>query len=788
MRSRKRRSQGLLARLHTASRWLALLLTAHIGLGLVYGWATPIFEAPDEGYHFAVVRWLALGNGLPVQEVDSPADWAQEGSQPPLYHWMAAGLASRFDLSGWNDAFVANPFLKHVPGTTHNVNQYRHPLEPSPAYREVSLAVYAVRWLSLGLSIATIALAYVLSLAVYPARQWQALLAAGIVAFTPQVLFINAAVNNDNLLMLLSTAALVLTLSVMRRAPARPGWRSVALGLALGLAALTKLSGLVLWPVVALALVFACLRRTTAGEHRRADRQPGAVLQAHGIVPRLPTFAIDVGSLALHLVATFSTSAAVVGWWFWRNYQLYGEWLGLNTMVAIAGPRQPEIGVLDLLREEAVGFFLSFWGVFGVFTIRPAGWVYWFFGAVTILALAGGAWLLVRRALRGSPETFLLATFCALTLVGVIRWTLQTPASQGRLMFGAIAPLAIFMAAGIFALARPMLAPRLGPAWARTTALVLSGLLAAVAGVIPVAYIAPRYAPPARMAESDLPTDLRPVRIAFGEGIELIGYTVGDEAIGPAETLPVTLYWRRLAPMSADFAMALVLFGRGAETVGQLDTWPGGGLLPTSSWAHGAIYADSYQLPVDAAAEVPTTLKLAIHFWHDDPDNRLAIGSLEGNTPPSVMLPAGRLAPRRPHTYAPQFEDGTELEYGIRLLGYDVNADGAVSLTLYWQLSEGQAVPGDFTVMRHLVDEQGIGLLIADSPPQNGDWPTSAWLSGHVVADEFLIALPLDPPPGRFDIAVGLYDPNTGARVAAVRPDGVPWPDDVILLRGVRLR
>ena len=42
-------------------RWLAVLLGLHLLVGLVYDWATPIFEASDEGAHYAVIWWLAQG-------------------------------------------------------------------------------------------------------------------------------------------------------------------------------------------------------------------------------------------------------------------------------------------------------------------------------------------------------------------------------------------------------------------------------------------------------------------------------------------------------------------------------------------------------------------------------------------------------------------------------------------------------------------------------------------------------------------------------------------------------
>ncbi len=107
----------------STARGLAAILGLHLLLGLLYDWATPIFEAPDEGYHFAVIRWIGQGRGLPVQRVGEKAEWEQEGSQPPLYYALAAGLTFWMDMRDWPQTFVPNPHTRiGIPGTPHNVN------------------------------------------------------------------------------------------------------------------------------------------------------------------------------------------------------------------------------------------------------------------------------------------------------------------------------------------------------------------------------------------------------------------------------------------------------------------------------------------------------------------------------------------------------------------------------------------------------------------------------------------------------------------------------------------
>ena len=71
---------------------LRFLLGAFVVLSLIYAWTTPIFEASDELWHFGVIQHIANTGELPVQVPGVETPWEQEGSQPPLYYFLVAGL------------------------------------------------------------------------------------------------------------------------------------------------------------------------------------------------------------------------------------------------------------------------------------------------------------------------------------------------------------------------------------------------------------------------------------------------------------------------------------------------------------------------------------------------------------------------------------------------------------------------------------------------------------------------------------------------------------------------
>ncbi len=104
----------------------------------------------------------------------------------------------------------------------------------------------------------------------------------------------------------------------------------------------------------------------------------------------------------------------------------------------------------------------------------------------------------------------------------------------------------------------------------------------------------------------------------------------------------------------------------------------------------------------------------------------------------------------------------------IRLRGYALtpNAEpgGHILLTLLWQSL--QAVDKDYQVFVHLLDDQGAKLLQRDGQPVVWMRPTSTWQPGEEIVDRYGLLLPATLAAGRYTLAVGLYDPVTGQRLA----------------------
>ncbi|MEW5720006.1 MAG: hypothetical protein AB1817_15365, partial [Chloroflexota bacterium] len=118
----------MLGQMLRAYREIAVVLTLFVALGIVYSTTTPLFEAPDEQWHFAFVQHVATGRGLPVQSESVTHLARQEGSQPPLYYLLAAGATFWIDTSDFPDIVWENPHYGYnVPGIVNdNKNLFIH--------------------------------------------------------------------------------------------------------------------------------------------------------------------------------------------------------------------------------------------------------------------------------------------------------------------------------------------------------------------------------------------------------------------------------------------------------------------------------------------------------------------------------------------------------------------------------------------------------------------------------------------------------------------------------------
>ncbi len=120
----------------------------------------------------------------------------------------------------------------------------------------------------------------------------------------------------------------------------------------------------------------------------------------------------------------------------------------------------------------------------------------------------------------------------------------------------------------------------------------------------------------------------------------------------------------------------------------------------------------------------------------------------------------------------------------IHLLGYRLDASQVTSgdivpLTLYWSASS--AIARRYTVFAHVVSEQGALWGQRDSEPGGGLRPTSTWLPGETIQDNYGLPVLAGTPPGAYQIEVGMYDAATGQRLPVTSADGRSQGDHLLI-------
>jgi len=727
---------------------IGLILFAFIGLGITYSLVTPLFEAPDERGHYFYVKHLADGHGLPVLLLSEVEPYWQEGGQPPLYYLMGALLTFWIDTSDARELRAANPYANvGIPLAYGNKNVILHSPGEAFPYQGAILAVHLVRLLSVLLGATTVLFTYLLVLEIYPEGRALALGAAAINAFIPQFLFISGSVNNDNLVTALSSLSLFLLFRLIRLGPT---WRRYALlGLVLGLACLSKLSALGLLGLTFMGLLIVSRRQRSASS-----------LVKGGLV-----ILIMVGLLA--------------GWWYLRNWLLYGNATALNMYLALIERRARPL-TLSRFFYEMRGFKTSFWALFGWFNVLADSALYVFYDLLSLAGLLGFLWGVIRGVWHRERFPWaswaLLFSWLAIMACGLYLWTAQTPASQGRLIFPGLPAISLFLFWGL-----SQLVPRVRVG---LLARVVGGLLFTSAAVSPFLYIAPAYSSPPLLSPRDLASVPSPLEIAYEGQMRLLGYEIGRSTVRPGEYLPVSLYWQSIAPMEENYTIYVKVFGPGGGVVGQVDTYPGLGSFPTIFWKPGDAIRDTYMVFIEEPLQAPAAGYIEVGLYERSTMRALDAQSLQGEAMSRVILGRVKIASWRPQEHVIPHTLDYKLGNMVSLVGYgmettQVEAGGTIHLTLYWQ-AQGE-IEADYTVFTHLVDSQGRIWAQKDNQPAGGNYPTSLWDEGEVVKDEYELTLDPQIPPGDYWLEVGMYLLSTGERLHVFDSQGELRGDRVIL-------
>lgn len=757
-----------ISRAHKLTR--AAILTAYLVLAFTYSVVVPPFEASDELWHYPTVQYLAThGLALPPQDPANPGAWRQEGSQPPLYYLIAAMLTAPIDTSDLETVRRINPHADIgvvLPDRNINMIAHRADAEAFP-WRGAILALHIARGFSIVLGALTIGVTYLLTRELFPESPAIWLGAMAFNAFLPMFVFIAGSVNNDNLSTLLGGALTLAIVRLLKRErPPTPAFYA-AIGVLMGAGLLAKLNLGFFVVLIALSLLIVSLRMRT---------------------PR-PLLVGGMISGAL--------TVAIAGWWYWRNWQLYGDPTGLEMFLAIVGRRAIPANLTQLWAERD-SFLQAFWGFFGGVNVPlppPVYLVLNVFGGLAIVGVIAGLVTIAVR--RGWPLQRWLPAIVTLLWIGVtfvsyVRWTAETPASQGRLMFGTLSAICAWAAWGI---ARPF-----GARW-QPFALAIPAIgLAVVGAAAPFIVIAPAYATPPPIEAADA----APLAVFIAPDSErgrlaLLSSRTVTASVLPEGYIELELEWRIDEAFTREWSVFAHLTTPDGVIIGQRDRYPGFGTLATSDLQTGRAWRETIAVRVPTSAYAPMPLTLVIGVYHLESGARLTANGVDESIrvidDTTIAVGRASLTPRVdpdglavPNSLRLNFGDQLEL-VGYELSDLSPTVGGSTTLTLYWRTGS-RPIARDYTIFAHIINPATLTQVAgSDSTPAQGARPTISWAAGEIITDSHTLNINPEAPPGVYEVEIGAYwqDPiGTFNRLRVGLADG-SVVDDYAYLSRVRI-
>ncbi|MCD4685672.1 MAG: hypothetical protein K8S97_07035 [Anaerolineae bacterium] len=317
-------------------------------------------------------------------------------------------------------------------------------------------------------------------------------------------------------------------------------------------------------------------------------------------------------------------------------------------------------------------------------------------------------------------------------------------------------------------------------AWRRARLTLVTGSVGGVLLLLASVWVVPRWEAQYRAER---------VNVRYFEGrLSMAGYHVSDYVVRPGDEVTIDFYWRAHDWVNVNFNMsAQLLTLPDAQMVAEervliLDP-------PASSWVPGVVRKQSVTFTIPDDLLTPASLVVTVPIWiksargYEQVAVRQSDVRLFNDYLPALghitVLPDTPV-PDVPEEVMVRFGSGFRLD-GVRL---PVEVTGILDVAFWW--SSKADLNTDLVQIFHLQAMEGTDTFVFDQPPFGARFPTSDWVTGMRVMDEWQLVLPAEMPPGTYRVVTGLYDPLSGQREVALDPTGQPIRDNLVELGVVR--
>jgi hypothetical protein len=243
-------------------------------------------------------------------------------------------------------------------------------------------------------------------------------------------------------------------------------------------------------------------------------------------------------------------------------------------------------------------------------------------------------------------------------------------------------------------------------------------------------------------------------------GIRSLGYDLPQTETDAGAKLAFTLYWQATTAQTRDLKARVQLADLSGAVVSSADVVPISDQFPTSRLLVGDVLRGPNAIRIPASMPGGT---FTLRLWLIDGSGAAQGDAVElGRV--TVRVPGRTMTP--PHV---EHQAQADLGGEVRLIGYDLNATrlapgATLSVILYWQAQ--RELVSDYKAFVHLLDAAGRLVAGSDAIPANWTRPTTGWIAGEYVADLHTLNLPASLPPGDYRLEVGLYEADSGVRLA----------------------
>lgn len=599
-------------------------------------------------------------------------------------------------------------FVRRI--TEGNPNKWLH--DPHAPNDDTLGAIFSARALNGLLGVLTLSLIYATAFT-FTKHSGVAWLALALTATLGSFHAVHAGVTNDSLVVMLYSAGVLWLVRWWRNRRLRG--RDVALMSVIVVgASLAKLTGVSLWGVLCLAMLMG----VRSGRVRLMEA--GRIMGWTGV-------ALMVGA----------------GWWYARNWMLYGDPFALTATQALWGREFDSVADLLTPLQEIERLWRSFWWMVGYRHEPLLANDAWLMYGTLVLMLAGvGLVLGWRRARENRGLVALMMGVVLVVALSVIVGTRNVDISYGRLLYPALVALMPLMAWGLWQVAGRL----------------------AVLVVVP--FVGFALMMPTQLAEFYPRLSVLTPADAPHEVLHIEDIAWWDTSVAPDGILrfEVTLAGGHRANVPL---MVTVIDPVTDERVAHAEIYAG--MAPTDALRADGRYRARLQVPLSAPDNPQTPRSLDVYLRFDAPE-----------------LPAQRFESPVRHDVryrAPGVDVARSAHFGevIALHGYTLSSTAEhLDVRLIW--SALRPIGDDYTLTVQLMDADGT--LIAQNDGVVPAYPTSRWLVDVAFEDVRRLDLPRTMPAGAYRLYVGWYHQADLMRLPPTSEDG--W-HDLLLLTDVAL-